>query len=177
MIDKEETKTYIGAGILKITRGDNCEYTTVSAMTPREGREWYKMLYDFSITKDIGVLDLSDCTCPPTPVLTIGNSLRELRKGKFLPQRAVAKVLGISVQQWNKYELDKNPISLKKLIILCDAFNIDIAEFIDHFTDIKPKTQTNAIEAKMIDLLNEKNKYIKELELKLSEVLKNRLWI
>lgn len=148
MSEKEATTTYIGAGIIKITFGNNYQYTTVSAMTP------------------------SESTCPETPVLTIGNSLRELRQGKLLSQSAIAKVLGISAQQWNKYELDKNPISLKNIVILCDAFNIDIAEFIEHFTDIKNQNNTNAIETKMMDLITEKNKYIKELELKLEGLKK-----
>ena len=52
--------------------------------------------------------------------------LREIREDKDLTQSQVAKLLKISQQQYNKYELGINSIPIEKLDILANYYNTSI---------------------------------------------------
>lgn len=56
--------------------------------------------------------------------LKIGQRLRQLRKSRNLTQVTVAKRMGITFQQVQKYESGKNQIYLNRLPALAKAFEI-----------------------------------------------------
>lgn len=52
--------------------------------------------------------------------------LKEIRENHDLYQKDVANLLGITQQQYNKYELGINAISLEKINILADYYETSI---------------------------------------------------
>lgn len=54
----------------------------------------------------------------------VGNRLRALRRGKGLRQAEVAKVIGISGQQYQKYEDARSRCSLGNLLKLADFLDV-----------------------------------------------------
>lgn len=52
--------------------------------------------------------------------------LREIREDKNLTQSQIAKLLKISQQHYNKYELGINSIPIEKLDILANYYNTSI---------------------------------------------------
>jgi transcriptional regulator with XRE-family HTH domain len=63
---------------------------------------------------------------------SIGKRIRIFRNFHDKSQSDVAKVLGITFQQFQKYEIGKNRISIEQLFKLCRFFNVEITDF---FTD------------------------------------------
>lgn len=55
----------------------------------------------------------------------IGDILREARRLKGLAQREVAKKLGISQQQYRKYETGHSRVTFERWLQLCNLFGID----------------------------------------------------
>lgn len=52
--------------------------------------------------------------------------LRDLREDKDLYQKEIAKILNITQQQYNKYELGINSIPIEKLNILANFYNTSV---------------------------------------------------
>lgn len=52
--------------------------------------------------------------------------LKDLREDKDLYQKEIAKILNISQQQYNKYELGINSIPIEKLNILADFYKTSV---------------------------------------------------
>lgn len=63
--------------------------------------------------------------------INLGRKLREIRENQKLSQKAVAVKLGISCQQYQKYESGENRIPTNSLVIFCELTNSDIKELTD----------------------------------------------
>ncbi|KZB52720.1 hypothetical protein TH44_07130 [Thalassospira xiamenensis] len=72
----------------------------------------------------------------PHPIdLHVGKRLRELRMLKGLGQSQIAKLLGITFQQVQKYERGANRVSASRLYDIAEALGVPISYFYD---DIPP---------------------------------------
>jgi transcriptional regulator with XRE-family HTH domain len=60
----------------------------------------------------------------------IGDRIRSLRKEKIVSKKQLASILGVSVQQADKYENGCNRISAAKLLILLNKCGIDCGTFL-----------------------------------------------
>ncbi len=78
--------------------------------------------------------------------ISIGAKLREIRIHKGLTQATCGRAVGVSFQQFQKYEKGQNRISAGQLYTLAKLFDISVSSFL---ADIeKPRTQKNPIEMK-----------------------------
>ena len=68
--------------------------------------------------------------------LTVGAKIRELRKAKGLPQTAIAVILGVSHQQFAKYEWGINRIPCCAVYLLADYFEVNINDFFASAKDL-----------------------------------------
>ena len=72
----------------------------------------------------------------PHPIdLHVGKRLRELRMLKGLGQSQIAKLLGITFQQVQKYERGANRVSASRLYDIAEALGVPVSYFYD---DIPP---------------------------------------
>lgn len=60
----------------------------------------------------------------------VGNRLRQLRTSKNHTQTDIAKLLGVSAQQYHKYEDGKSKCSLPMLLLLADYYEVPISSLI-----------------------------------------------
>lgn len=67
--------------------------------------------------------------CTPLDV-EIGQRLRELRREKQMTQRDIAKALGVTYQQVQKYEAGINRIPASRLLRICRALDVDISHLL-----------------------------------------------
>lgn len=58
----------------------------------------------------------------------LGTALKRARELHGLTQSQLAKMLGVTFQQMQKYEAGKDRISAYKLILLAAAFKIEVGE-------------------------------------------------
>lgn len=61
--------------------------------------------------------------------MTIGQKVRFFRKGAGMTQSDVAQKIGITFQQLQKYESDKNSVSVEMLCMIADAIGIKVERF------------------------------------------------
>lgn len=66
------------------------------------------------------------------------NRLKKLREEYKLSSKDIALLLGISEQEYNKYELEINSISLKKLDILAKLYNASMDYLVNRVDKRKP---------------------------------------
>jgi transcriptional regulator with XRE-family HTH domain len=66
----------------------------------------------------------------------IGRVVRRLRLGAGLSQQAVARKIGTSFQQVQKYERGVNRIPLSRLILLCDALGVTVVDVVGEVVEI-----------------------------------------
>lgn len=59
----------------------------------------------------------------------IGNIIRCLRLSNNLPQKDIAKILEVSIQQLHKYEIGQNRISCASLLLLAEYFKVPLTYF------------------------------------------------
>ena len=81
--------------------------------------------------------------------ISLGKKIREIKKRQGLSQKEVAKILGVTFQQYQKYERGINRIPIKALVTFCELTNSDIKELTA--CDINKKIEDNNIN---IDLNN-----------------------
>ncbi len=68
----------------------------------------------------------------PDPIdLQIGSKVRERRLIMGLSQDALAKCIGLTFQQVQKYERGVNRISVSRLLDICDALNAPVKYFLE----------------------------------------------
>lgn len=71
----------------------------------------------------------------PHPVdVHVGKRMRQRREMRGMPQKELAKRLGISFQQIQKYESGANRISASKLWELCGVMDVDPGYFFEGLT-------------------------------------------
>jgi transcriptional regulator with XRE-family HTH domain len=63
----------------------------------------------------------------------IGGRIRDLRRALGMSQEQVAKNLGITFQQIQKYENGKNRVSASALILICQALGTNPSEMLAGF--------------------------------------------
>ena len=80
--------------------------------------------------------------------IIMNNFTKELKKARlnaFLSQAKVAESLGVTPQQYQKYESGKNRISIKMLMSFCLYLNIDIIKFLDKCINSHPNTDADIL--------------------------------
>ncbi len=75
-------------------------------------------------------------TLGPSDVET-GRRLRALRLDRDVSQIAIAEAMGITYQQFQKYETGENRLSLTRLRQVCAYFDVSLSYFVD---DALPET-------------------------------------
>lgn len=68
--------------------------------------------------------------------------LKEIREDHDLYQKDVAKILGVSQQQYNKYELGINSMPIEKINILADYYKTSIDYIVYRTDERKPYTKS-----------------------------------
>lgn len=68
----------------------------------------------------------------------VGRRVQEKRLGLGLTQTALAKAVGVSFQQVQKYEKGTNRVSASKLFEIADFMKVDIPFFFDGFVTAQP---------------------------------------
>ena len=61
----------------------------------------------------------------------IGERIRERRHELEISQHALAKVLGVSFQQIQKYESGQNRVSAGRLFDICKVLNVSLASMLE----------------------------------------------
>lgn len=84
----------------------------------------------------------------PNPVdIYVGKRMRQRREMQGLPQKELARKLGISFQQVQKYESGANRISASKLWQLCDVLDVEPGYFFDGLESSRRRATGEAYEA------------------------------
>lgn len=68
--------------------------------------------------------------------------LKEIREDHDVYQKDVAKILGVSQQQYNKYELGINSIPIEKINILADYYKTSIDYIVYRTDERKPYSKS-----------------------------------
>jgi len=63
--------------------------------------------------------------------VAVGQRIRELRKERRITQTELAKAIGLTFQQVQKYEKARNRISASKLMQIANIFDVDVADLFD----------------------------------------------
>lgn len=66
----------------------------------------------------------------------IGERLKGIRKKNRLTQADLAQILGVSFQQFQKYENGKNRMSFGSAIALCEYLKMPLDSFVDGLQDV-----------------------------------------
>jgi len=66
----------------------------------------------------------------------IGGVLRRVRLGAGLSQQAVARLVGTSFQQIQKYERGVNRVPLSRLILFCEALDVTVLDVVAEVVEI-----------------------------------------
>ena len=82
----------------------------------------------------------------------IGKNIRAIRTANGLSQKRVGKILGVSAQQFRKYETGENRISAVYLPALAALFGVRISDFFGG--DILPSQATGRRYIELISLVN-----------------------
>ena len=61
----------------------------------------------------------------------VGIAIRDLRLSRGLPREVFAKQLGVSHQQFMKYENGVNRLSLGRLVVICALLNVSLEEVLN----------------------------------------------
>jgi transcriptional regulator with XRE-family HTH domain len=61
----------------------------------------------------------------------IGQRLRWWRRKRAITQPAIAHHIGVSVQQYQKYESGKNRLSISKALMIAEGMEVPFAELFD----------------------------------------------
>ncbi len=80
----------------------------------------------------------------------IGQKVRSLRKLKGMNQNDFAKLIGITFQQLQKYELATNRISCSRLVIIAEALGVEPAIF---YEDVLKKSATDIFSDEEIKMI------------------------
>ena len=87
----------------------------------------------------------------------IGQNLKRLRIERGLSQVALAKAVGITFQQVQKYERGKNRIGGSRFVVLSRVLGVPIIDFFADSVRETPIPQTPAHERRRIALIRELN--------------------
>ncbi|MBJ2153829.1 helix-turn-helix domain-containing protein [Paracoccus sp. IB05] len=62
--------------------------------------------------------------------LAVGRNLRTIRRSRGLSQRQVAEAIGVTMQQFQKYETAANRLSVSRMLLVADVLNAHPSEII-----------------------------------------------
>ena len=96
-------------------------------------------------------------------ITSFGETIRQLREGKNLPQRKVAAHLDIDASLLAKYERNVRYPSKKVILKIAELFNVDSeALFSEAFTDkIANQVLEENIDCKLLKIAENKVEYLK----------------
>jgi transcriptional regulator with XRE-family HTH domain len=82
----------------------------------------------------------------PSPIdVTVGRNVRIWRMAKGLTQAQLAKRLGLTFQQVQKYEIGSNRIPTSRLVKIAVILGVPIAAFLEGTTDAEPSRSLLAL--------------------------------
>lgn len=88
-------------------------------------------------------------TKTPDPIdLLIGSKVREKRLIMGLSQDALAKCIGLTFQQIQKYERGINRISVSRLLNICNALNAPVNYFLESIDSLAEGSKDSQIKIK-----------------------------
>lgn len=98
--------------------------------------------------------------------MSIGQKIRELRRIKKMTSEELGAKIGVSKQQINHYELDRNIPPLDKLDKIAKVFNVDSTYFIDKSSIDRQEDNRNTMDSGIPDFIRKKLSwdYIQKLE-------------
>ena len=79
----------------------------------------------------------------------LGRRVKAARKAADMSQGALGKVLGISFQQVGKYETGANRISVRALLIICDAIKVSPAEILQSLAPGETPAERPAVDLRL----------------------------
>ena len=91
----------------------------------------------------------------------MGQKIREQRNLAGMTQTELAKKLGISFQQIQKYEIGANRVSASKLFEIAKCFNATVSSFFPEGDDLVEYTSINHEEADLVTAYREAPPQIK----------------
>ena len=80
----------------------------------------------------------------------VGRQLRAYRVGRGLTQAQVAKIIGISAQQYQKYEDSQSKCSLTNLNILAEHYGVPLTSFLPEETIKEPTINEADLLARLV---------------------------
>ena len=90
----------------------------------------------------------------PHPVdIHVGRRMRQRRELRGMPQKELAKKLGISFQQIQKYESGANRVSASKMWELCGVLKVDPGYFFEGLDHGKRRGRRGASDHKQSDYM------------------------
>ena len=92
----------------------------------------------------------------PHPVdIAVGNRVRELRTRAGLSQTELGVQLGVSFQQIQKYEKGTNRMGASRLIQVCEALSITIADIFDGIGTARQATRKALVDPEVMRIARE----------------------
>jgi len=83
--------------------------------------------------------------------IAVGERIRQLRKERRITQTDLAKAIGLTFQQIQKYEKARNRISASKLAQIAHIFKVDVGElFTPKKSGLTPKEQQDSEMAELL---------------------------
>lgn len=78
----------------------------------------------------------------------IGKRIKAYRKAAGLSQKELAKKIGVSFQQLQKYESGENRVSAGRLWQISDSLNVEVIHFFSEEEEKKEKIMVNDIQTR-----------------------------
>lgn len=82
--------------------------------------------------------------------LAVGERLLAFRKAAGVSQETLAKAVGVTFQQIQKYEKGRNRLSASRLVMIADVLGIDAADFLRGFSGIATDEAANPLIDKLV---------------------------
>jgi transcriptional regulator with XRE-family HTH domain len=83
----------------------------------------------------------------------IGSQLKRFRQSHGFTQATFAELLGVSTQQFQKYENGKNRLRIDTAELISRQFNIELGNFVEYLTDHTELSAAAKKEIQDVDLL------------------------
>ncbi|MEZ2218582.1 helix-turn-helix domain-containing protein [Rhizobium sp. RCC_161_2] len=91
--------------------------------------------------------------CHPVDIY-VGQQIRLARKKQRMSQEALAKCLGLTFQQVQKYEMGVNRVSASKLFEIATALHRSVSYFFEGFADAPQRDPTDAEQESVMVIQN-----------------------
>lgn len=78
----------------------------------------------------------------------VGEQIRHYRRIRGMTQKSLAILIGVKSQQVQKYESGQNRVASSKMVLICQALEIDVGEMFGKYSLSKPTIFPRAINVK-----------------------------